>query len=59
MSTRKKLFLWISASLGVWLFFAVFILGLPWRWAFERRVAEFKARGEPVCAADLAPKAVP
>ncbi len=59
MSTRKKLFLWISAFLGVWLFVAVFILGLPWRWAFERRVAEFKAHGEPVCAADLAPKPVP
>ncbi|MEN9361322.1 MAG: hypothetical protein RL095_2857 [Verrucomicrobiota bacterium] len=59
MSPRKKLFLWISAFLGVWLFVAVFILGLPWRWAFERRVAEYKARGEPVCAADLAPKTVP
>ncbi|MEN9361616.1 MAG: hypothetical protein RL095_3151 [Verrucomicrobiota bacterium] len=59
MSNRKKLVLWIASFLGVWLFVGVFIAGLPWRSAFERRVAEIQARGEPVCAADLKPKPVP
>lgn len=59
MSDRKKLWLWILGILGVWLFVGVFIAGIPWRSAFERRVAEIQARGEPVCAADLKPKTVP
>ncbi len=59
MTDRKKLWLWILGILGVWLFVGVFIAGTPWRLAFERRVAEIQARGEPVCAADLKPKAVP
>lgn len=59
MSDRKKLWLWIAGILGVWLFVGVFIAGIPWRLAFERRVAEIQARGEPVCGADLKPKAIP
>ncbi|MEN9361617.1 MAG: hypothetical protein RL095_3152 [Verrucomicrobiota bacterium] len=59
MSDRKKLWRWILGFLGVGLFAAIFILGLPWRWAFEHRVAKYQARGEPVCAADLKPKTVP
>jgi len=59
MTDRKKLWLWIAGILGVWLFVGVFIAGIPWRLAFERRVAEIQARGEPVCAADLKPKAIP
>ncbi len=58
MTDRKKLWLWIAGILGVWLFVSVFIAGIPWRSAFERRVAEIQARGEPVCAADLKPKSV-
>lgn len=56
--TRKKLFWSIGGILAVVTFCLVVIVGLPWRFAFERRVAEMKARGEPVCAADLKPPAV-
>lgn len=59
MSTRAKLIWSIGGILAVVLFFGVFIAGLPWRWQVERRMAEVRARGEPVCLADLKPKAVP
>ncbi|MEN9361624.1 MAG: hypothetical protein RL095_3159 [Verrucomicrobiota bacterium] len=37
----------------------VFIVGLPWRWALQQRIADLKARGEPTTMADLKPAAIP
>ncbi len=56
---KTKHLWWLAAFIFALLFVGVGILGLPWRWAIERRVDAMKARGEPTCLADLKPKPVP
>ncbi|MEN9359188.1 MAG: hypothetical protein RL095_723 [Verrucomicrobiota bacterium] len=56
---KTKHLWWLAAFIFTLIFFGVVVLGLPWRWAIERRVDAIKARGEPVCLADLKPKPVP
>lgn len=56
---KTKHLWWLAAFIFALLFVGVVVLGLPWRWAIERRVDAIKARGEPTCLVDLKPKPVP
>lgn len=57
--SRRTLLIRLASVSLLMVLFLVFIVGLPWRWALQQRIADLKARGEPTTMADLKPKAVP
>lgn len=59
-SFTRPVILWsLLGLLFLTVLIAVFIFGLPWRWAMNQRIAAIHAKGEPVCLLDLKPKAIP
>ncbi len=57
--SRRTLLISLASFSLLTVLILVFIVGLPWRWALQQRIADLKARGEPTSMADLKPAAIP
>lgn len=57
--SRRQILIGLASLSFLTVLVLVFIMGLPWRWALQQRIADLKARGEPTTMADLKPAAIP
>jgi hypothetical protein len=57
--SRRQILIGLASLSFLTVLVLVFIVGLPWRWALQQRIADLKARGEPTTMAELKPAAMP